>query len=613
MTDTDRTTWGVLEASMAEDIAAAVGRRKVLMALVPDLPEAMVPFIDGLVREAASARKKLLLLGDPGSGRTLMDSMVGSAGRIGSGSSAIGIERRSLKCSLHDVEVTISDSVDHCSSDECVSSCPYLSGFSLDLFRRARESGGDLSGIPEEDFRQAGMCRANTLLDLAGESRFISSDHGILFSDPSFRALVRLGIEPAETVLAIHDPLSLLEYLWSRYSLRLAAPELAIDAWPFDVLGDEQRRAMSVLFDAARWVLESTGDGESVDRKVLIDALRQEMSRDGMEWTLPDLIRIVEEVLQRGPGLTLAQRQRVRDLHLFLRFWFQEHSTAARYVSRSPEPALSISVIAPQILTSSSLSAFHSVVMFGDTVYPHDAFSRTFGLSLARVVNRTYMDPAVMERCSVVSLTNMDLSMNLRPEEQFGTIASNIAVLCRTFKGPMLCIFPSYSTLDKVLDPLGRMEIPRVKVIEEKGMRRDDREALVEDIGSGEDVLGLAVQNGVLARALERGGLDVTAAVLVGLQFNPPSPESRQKKLYFQENFGSGTGELVSRILPATAKAMRTVNAQLYTSKMQRKLVVLMDRRYHDRKNMEALPQFWDVKYISDPEMMVASRFLGEG
>jgi hypothetical protein len=190
--------------------------------------------------------------------------------------------------------------------------------------------------------------------------------------------------------------------------------------------------------------------------------------------------------------------------------------------------------------------------------------------------------------------------LDQREDDQYPVIASHLLRLAGRRGGPLMAIFPSYLYLERTLEALKEKPGPRI-VHEYKGMRKEDREGLIVEAQGMDKGIVLAVQNGLLAWAFETGAVKASSAVIVGLQFNPPSFESNQMKLFFNENFGSSTAETISRVLPAAQKAMRLVNAQMYSSSKDR-LAVLMDRRYHDRRNLDALPPFWDIKFISNPE-----------
>jgi Rad3-related DNA helicase len=294
--------------------------------------------------------------------------------------------------------------------------------------------------------------------------------------------------------------------------------------------------------------------------------------------------------------------------------WHHQHSTVVRYARRDPEPSITISLIAPQVLTSKLSTDYHSAMVFGDTVYPHDTFVRLMGLTLNKVNNRTYLDRSHMKDLTVAAFTDVDTSMRLRldqrQDDQYPVIAATLARLAKRAPGRTMAVFPSYNFLERTMEAL-RFSHPVRFVAESRGMRKEERDRLLTEVSASEDVLVLAVQNGTLVRAFESGAYRASTAVVVGLQFNPPTVESGQMKLFFHENYGSASGETISRILPAAQKAMRIVNAQMY-SEGKGRLVVLMDRRYHDRRNLEALPPFWDIKFISNPETLQLERLVSE-
>jgi Rad3-related DNA helicase len=217
-----------------------------------------------------------------------------------------------------------------------------------------------------------------------------------------------------------------------------------------------------------------------------------------------------------------------------------------------------------------------------------------------------------MRGLTVAAFTNVDTSMRLRMDQghddQYPVVAENISRACALSSGLTIAIFPSYSYIEKTLEHLRERGLS-TELAESRGLRKEERENLLLKAALAERGLCLGVQNGILAKGFESGAVKATTAVLVGLQFNPPTMESNQSKIYFQENFGANAGEMVSRILPASQKAIRAVNSLMY-SPAGRKLAILMDRRYHDRRNLESLPPFWDVRFISSPEKLTAGSLV---
>ncbi|MDG6224513.1 MAG: helicase C-terminal domain-containing protein [Candidatus Thermoplasmatota archaeon] len=583
-----------------DDIASTIQRKNTLMALLPVDDDTFETFAYHLLKGGQSHRKRILMLCPPyhvGRSRTILRRLLD---RISPETLLAAIDPEDLTCLSEGFKASPAAISHFCYTDDCHRSCPYQSGFSIDIYRRIKESSGSLEGMDEGLFRDSGMCPSRTLMDIASEASVLVFDHSLMISPGFQRTIGHIGLEPADTLLCMMDPVSFVEKVWEVHSLKLTSPMLQTSYWPFSALSEMEIQGMETLFQVLREFIQKNDDGATIDRKQLIDDLRREMKEFDKKYSLTDIAQILSALSSGVSDLSFSDRVRLRYLEDFISVWFEQHSTASRYVLNEREMSINISLIAPQVVTSSITSMFHSSVIFGDNVYPHDIFTRLLGLPLNRVSNRTYVSAGKMKDITVLAFTNVDLTSRTDMEEQYRTVAENMRLIVGSLSGRSLFVFPSYNALDSCAGKFLEGNLKGPVFEETRDMHKEEKEAMLVEFRDSIDGVALAVQNGIIARSFESGSLRVSTSVMVGLQFNPPSPESNQKKIFFHDNYGSNTGELISRVLPAMQKAIRMVNSQMYAPS-EKRFVILMDRRYQDRRNMIAIPSFWDVKFISDP------------
>ena len=584
-----------------DDISSSIERKKTLMALVPLDDFTLGSFLHHVIRVSRLNRKRVLFLCPQRQIARLRAISRSLMGTISPDATLAAIDPDDLVCLSEGFKVGSNEISHYCYTDDCHRSCPYQSGFSLDLYRRIKEASGSLEGMDREMFSDIGMCPAHTLMDIASESSVLIFDHSLLVAPGMDGTISQMGVDPAETILSIMDPVSLVDEVWDVHSQTLTPPMLQTSFWPFQGMSEKELNAMETLFQVLRGMIDHNRNESSIDRKQLIDDLRTEMRETGLTYSITDIIHLLSGASSGGSDISFSDRIKLRYLERFLKLWFEQHSTVSRYVLSERERSINLSLIAPQVVISPITTAFHSSVVFGDNIYPHDIIARMLGLPLNRVNNRTYISARNMKDITVISFTNVDLTSRSEMDEQYGTVAKNIELITRALKGRSLIVFPSYNALEGCVPLMSGIRDLRPVLEESRHSSKDDKERLLGEFMTTEDCIGVDVQNGVLARAFESGGVDVRTSVMVGLQFNPPSPESNQKKIFFHDNYGSNAGELISRVLPAMQKTMRMVNAQMYAGE-GRRFVILMDRRYQDRRNVSAIPPFWDIKFISDPK-----------
>jgi hypothetical protein len=65
--------------------------------------------------------------------------------------------------------------------------------------------------------------------------------------------------------------------------------------------------------------------------------------------------------------------------------------------------------------------------------------------------------------------------------------------------------------------------------------------------------------------------------------------------------------------MPAITKVMKVVNGMYSDDLEKNNIVILMDRRYQDRRILECLPRFYDIKLLDGPKEFNGDKLLQGG
>ncbi|MBN1390257.1 MAG: hypothetical protein JXA22_06415 [Candidatus Thermoplasmatota archaeon] len=594
------------------DIAHALDRKKHMLALIPMSCELTRTFIGKVCSEAISRRKKLILLAPIGNVQIMADmvrELTDIAGLVGS---IVSFTSHELRCGMDGSDNDPGDLLNHCVRRDRMDQCPYQTGFDLDIYREVKMSGGTLLGEMAGDVMKKGMCPARLALDLTTEAKIIVTDYGFVFSEGWDRLFEFMGQDPRETILAISDPPSLTEHLWDRFRYSFTDTDLLPDQWDLEGLKPESRMAVEVLLASMRELLQGWDVTKPLDRKNLIQLYRTRAQERGVTEGMGALTDDLKKLLDLGRFRRITDRKKVKDLYLFIKLWVKEHSSVARTVEEDRDQrTISLSLLDLQVMVRPILGSFPTVILFGDTLYPQELYTRLLGLRTDLTINRSYMTHEHVERTSVVSFGNVETSYKNRDSFTWKTIVDNIMRIMSTTPGMVMAVFPSYFIQENVMQELVERQFDRPIIEETRGMSREDRKRVLEELSIGGDVLVVCVQKGSLSRSLVEGGIRPDTVVMVGMHIPPPTPRSNQLKVHMQKTHGTNLGHVISVLLPALTGVMEVVNIMAEAPGEGRNLVILMDRRYQDERVLQSLPRFYDIKLLSGDNDYHGERYFG--
>ncbi|OYT45388.1 hypothetical protein B6U90_03410 [Thermoplasmatales archaeon ex4484_6] len=594
---------------MRGDISQAIGGNMDLLAFLPPGREAGGKFISMVYSEARRKRKRSVFLAPDEDIPWIQSVIVETRGKENGREGIMALPDRLIRCQEEDVPVTISDLIHHCMQAGNINGCPLQSGFDLDLYRDIKSSGGNLIPDMEEELREKGMCPSRVAMDIAMESEVIVAGYGFLFNEDPDDTLSLIEKGGRELLLAVHDPSALLEYLSERFRYRWEAGEPCPALEDNDTLSEGERKGMEILVELFSRMAGVTDPKKQISRSLLVASFRERVEKAGLRITLSGLRAALRRALGEGRTSSVTERKNLKRIELMLGLWMDHYSGVSR-VRRDTEEGnfLEVSLIDNQVICQPLMERFSSTILFGDTLYPHNVFMNSFGIRPEKAMNRSYSNEEMLSGTTLVSLGNVDLSYKHRNESTYGKIVENIKRITETTPGLSVCIFPSHFLLQQVMDSMMEHSFDRTLLVEDRGMGRDERRSLLLGLRDSGDAVALGVQGGTIARAVLDGSLEPDSVVMIGMHLRPPDPAVDQMKLHLQKRYGPSTGHVMTILMPAVWGVVRMVNALSSTGRSN--LLVLMDRRYQDRRVLECMPRSYRIRLLRDEREFDGDRLL---
>lgn len=599
---------------MKGDISQAIDRRMDLFALTPAKGHMVRSFIGWAYQEARRKRKKPIFLAPMKDIEWIKSSIIEVRGGSKGGEGIVAIGKGILSCLDDTSYVDPSDILNHCFRKGTIEDCPFQAGFDLETYREARKSGGAVLSEIHDDMREMGMCPARTALDLAVESDALVVNYSFLFTEDWKSVMKFIERDPKDTVLIVYDPSSFIKYIEKKNTYRFRGEDLIPGKFALSGLSETERSSIEILLELLSDLAFRPDPKQQIARRLLIEKFTDRAKEAGIPHHLSSATGALKKSLRKGQFKNISERKRTKDLYMMLKLWMGQYSGVSRIrAEREDGDYLEVSLIDLSVFTNPLLSSFSSLLLFGDTLYPHTIYSYRLGIGSDRIMNRSYIDKEFMEGTSILSLGNVDTSFKNRNEASYQRIAENLSSISDTTKGLKLAVMPSYFIMEQVMDAMAGIGFNHPVIEETRGLAMDQRNELLEEVKVGGDLIALTVQGGFLERSMRNGNLSPDTVILVGLHIPPPDPRSSQMKVHLQKKFGPNIGHIISVLMPAIDKVMITVNGMVSPDVQRDNLVVLMDRRYHDRRILECLPRFYDIKLLNDIKEFEGSRFIDRG
>ena len=440
------------------------------------------------------------------------------------------------------------------------------------------------------------VCPHQAALDLAAQAHVVVCDYNYFFSDLREQMALRLQLDMKDVILVVDEAHNLPDRIRDHLTLRL-------DEYVLDEAGDEAKDlndpALQRRLDAVRLVLDelaaveperapedapARGSQRYVAREELVggidDALGKRMATL-TPMSYDDLLEEIGEAMGRYEKEFKVDAKGLERLGEFLGNWKNERRGIARILEREPTPSLRYHVLDPAVLSKPVFDHVHASVVMSGTLHPLEMTRDVLGLAAERTDMRVYASPFPRENRLVLVDAGVTTGYKERTHQMYLDIAERLANVALATPGNVAAFFPSYAILEQIRPTLERvLKDRKTLIVEERGLDKSEKEALVGQMRRGEDdALLLGVMAGSLSEGYDYADNLLKGVVIVGLPFASPTLEVESLIQYYEKKFGPGLGRPYAYVHPTFHKVLQAAG-RLIRSPTDRGVVVLLDKRF---------------------------------
>lgn len=255
-------------------------------------------------------------------------------------------------------------------------------------------------------------------------------------------------------------------------------------------------------------------------------------------------------------------------------------SEDSRYIrsikTREDGEYLSAACIDPSDIVKFMQSLDGAVHMSG-TLQPLEQYYKIMCLPRTTLA-RTYPSPFPPENKSVLYVNDVTTKYDdmVKDPTLFDRMEKKIAKLCNAVDKNTLVFFPSYKML-RNMRPLLERDIDKKLYWEEAGQLRKTMKFL-DIFRKGRGGVFFSVMGGSVAEGMDFPGDELSFAIIVGIQFPPPSLELLAMKDLFDSRYGPGMGWKYTSEVPALRKIRQAIG-RLIRTETDRGVAVILDSR----------------------------------
>lgn len=223
------------------------------------------------------------------------------------------------------------------------------------------------------------------------------------------------------------------------------------------------------------------------------------------------------------------------------------------------------------------LNSTEGAVHMSGTMQPLEQYHKIMGLPRDTLA-RTYPSFFPPENRSVIYVDDVTTKFDvLKADPAMSTkIQRKIAALCNATDRNTLVFFPSYKMMKDMM-PFLQRDVNRRLYWEESGYLSRTMKSL-DLFRKGTDGVFFCVMGGSIAEGIDFPGDELSYAILVGIQYPPPSLELRSMTEMYDKRYGSGKGWMYLSEVPAVRK-MRQAIGRLIRTETDRGMAVILDSR----------------------------------
>ncbi len=438
-----------------------------------------------------------------------------------------------------------------------------------------------------------GTCPHKTALDAGRDANIIVCDYSYIFSDIREVILPKIGKELSDIVLVVDEAHNLPDRIRSYLSSNLTSLELKKAEKEIKKKNAAIARHLSNLADVCESIFNEVEENQEKKMekdefiKRIDDMLKGSLEKWNYDFFIETLTKAGEEMLKEDEATSLL------DIAAFLDGWRKYETGVVRTVSKKDVAKISYTLLDPSILSEEVFSQVHSSILMSGTLYPGEMYADLLAIEEDRRVIRNYRSPFPRENRIVLATENLTTLYKERGSRMFQAYANRIAEAAKQVKGNIAIFFPSYDLLHKILEKLKNVYLTKRLLIEQQGLRKEEKERLIEELRSlkkGAGGMLIGVQGGSLSEGIDYEDNLLSAVFVIGLPLSPPSIETEALKEYYMQKFGAEKGYYYSYIYPAINKVLQAAG-RCIRSEEDRGAIILMDERFKQSRYAKCFPK----------------------
>ncbi len=431
------------------------------------------------------------------------------------------------------------------------------------------------------------VCPHKSALVAGKESDIIVCDYNYIFSDIRERIFDLLEIDLEDAILIIDEAHNLPDRIRSNLEETLTVEILdeasSILLGYSSSLSSFMRRFSRELtsIDAEEKRIQK----EFLDKKVN-NALKGGLSQfDSIDDLLADLKIVATDIVEEDPSATAPMR-----VYSFLDSWKEEGEEIFRSIEKSPI-RINVKLMDPSRFSADVFKTVVGSVLMSGTLHPGEMYADILGIEDAKA--EKYSSPFPDENRKIVSLGNLTTAYKERGLNMYQAYANSIADLGNNTPGNVAVFFPSYDLMNRIYDRLNMVHLEKDLIVEEREHSKKEKKELVGRLKKSDNNVLLGVQGGSLSEGVDYRGNILSAVMIVGIPFPPPSLEVEALEEYYTAKFGENKGYKYSRIYPTMNRVLQAAGRPI-RSKNDRALIILADKRFNYDRYKKNLPDNFD-------------------
>ncbi len=245
------------------------------------------------------------------------------------------------------------------------------------------------------------------------------------------------------------------------------------------------------------------------------------------------------------------------------------------------------------------LDKARSTIYFSGTLLPIQYYSSL--LSKKKDDYKIYADSVFTEEQRLLLIGNDVTTLyGKRTSQLFETIARYIKEIVSAKKGNYMVFFPSYQMMEDVRNAFIFLAGQDTELlIQRTGMEESEREDFLREFEKkrAKSLVAFCVMGGIFGEGIDLTGDSLIGAIVVGTGIPQISPERDLVKTFFDERNGQGFDYAyrypgMNKVQQAAGRVIRTTE--------DRGIVLLLDERFLQNKNLQTFPREWKHYEICD-------------